>query len=172
MVDSRGAATALVGVGLDEIVERCRLLVSRVCRSRLSGLPSADVEDAVQETFLQLAQAKNQKIKNLEAWLITVAMRVCARTLRQRYRAPTVPLSEAVAVPAAEAAVERVDEQLWLAKVASLLPTTDAKLLHMLYLQDMTYDEVAKYFDTTNGNARVLAYRARQHARGVIYNLR
>jgi DNA-directed RNA polymerase specialized sigma24 family protein len=64
-----------------------------------------------------------------------------------------------------------VDERVWLAKFAGLLPTADATLLHMLYLQDKTYGEVAQYLGISNGNARVLAYRARQHARGVIEGL-
>ena len=157
---------------LEQIIDQCTPLVTRLCRSRLSGLPAADIEDAVQDTFLQLTQAERRGIANIEAWLTTVALRVCSRALRRRYRTPPpLSLSETLPSPDAASAIDRVDEQVWLAKYATLLPTTDVKVLHMLYLQDKTYSDVAKYFGISNGNARVLAYRARQHARGVIEGL-
>ncbi len=157
---------------LAQIIDQCTPLVTRLCRSRLSGLPAADIEDAVQDTFLQLTQAESQGIVNVEAWLTTVALRVCSRVLRRRYRTPPqLSLSETLPSPDAESAIDRVDERVWLAKFAGLLPTADATLLHMLYLQDKTYGEVAQYLGISNGNARVLAYRARQHARGVIEGL-
>jgi len=171
MFSSPGASAGPDGAGFDQAVERWRSVVTRICRKRLSGLPAADIEDAVQDTFVQLAEADGPPIRNVEAWLTTVAGRVCARVLRRRYRAPSVPLSDALPSDATEVAFHHVDETLWLAKFAALLPTTDAQILHMLYVQDMTYGDIARYFATTSGNARVLAYRARQHARGVIHHL-
>jgi RNA polymerase sigma factor (sigma-70 family) len=170
MSDRPGALTP-VDDAIAETIERCRPLVTRVCRSRLSGLPTADIEDAVQDTFLQLIAADRSRIVNVDAWLITVALRSCAHTLRARYRSREVPLSEAPTPESLADAIDHADEQLWLAKVATLMPTTDMKLLHMLYIQDLPYDEVAKYFSISNGHARVLAYRARQHACVVIDSL-
>ncbi len=167
----RPGASGPVEVGLAQTIERCHPLVFRVCRSRLSGLPAADIEDAIQETFLQLTAADRSHILNVEAWLIAVALRVCARTLRDRYRSPQVPLSETPIVTSEADALDRADEQLWLARLGPLLPTTDMKLLHMLYVQDMPYEEVARYFNFTRGHARVLAYRARQHARTAMEGL-
>lgn len=157
---------AMVNAALEQTISRCHPLVTRVCRSRLSGLPMADIEDAIQETFLQLVAADYTTIKNVDAWLIAVALRVCSRTLRNRYRRPEVQLADAPITSSADA-IELADEQLWLAKVATLLPTSDVKLLHLLYVQDLTYREVASYFHVSNGHARVLAYRARQRARSV-----
>jgi RNA polymerase sigma factor (sigma-70 family) len=156
---------------LDTVIRRCTPLVARICGSRLSGLPAADIEDAIQETFARLAEAKWTDIVNIEAWLIIVAVRVCAQTLRQRYRRQEVPLADPAVVYRVSDALDNVDERVWLATVGSLLPTTDVKLLHMLYVQDLSTKEVANYFRISNGNARVLAYRARQHARLVIEEL-
>jgi RNA polymerase sigma factor (sigma-70 family) len=170
MRDQPGASSQ-VDLGLDQIFTTCRPLVARVCRSRLSGLPAADIEDAIQETFLQLTAADRTRIVNIEAWLITVSLRVSAHVLRQRYRRPEVPLAD---IPPSDSVAEAIDhttEQMWLARVASLMPKADMRILHMLYVQDLPYGEVAKYFHVSNEHARVLAYRARQHARAVIDGL-
>lgn len=153
---------------IDQVVAHCTPLVARICRSRLRGLPAADIEDAVQETFLQLTQADLERIDNIEAWLVTVALRVCARTLRDRYRTRELLTSQRPTLGAEVHAFQSVDERLWMAQFASLLPTADRRLLHMLYVQDLSYGDVADYFHISNGHARVLAYRARQHARWLI----
>jgi len=156
---------------LEATIEKCRPLVTRVCHSRLFGLPPADIEDAVQETFVQLIQADRTQILNIEAWLISVALRVCAHTLRRRYRAPELALTEASRIQAPGEPFSSVDEQVWLAQVTALMPTTDVRLLHMLYIQDLPYGEVARYLKVSNSHARVLAYRARQRALHVIEGL-
>lgn len=167
-------------IDFDQVVEHCRPLVSRICHARLNGLPVADIEDAIQETFLQLAAAKRRdEIANIEAWLTTVATRVCAHALRAKYRSREFPSDLATNNDVADVttndpladAISNADERLWLARVAPLLPTTDLKLLHALYVQDLPYDEVARYLQVSNGNARVMAYRARQNARGVMDGL-
>jgi RNA polymerase sigma factor (sigma-70 family) len=163
-----GEGSAALPDGLDDIVDSCTPLVTRICRSRLRGLPLADIEDAIQETFLQLAQANRDRIDNIEAWLIAVALRVCARTLRNRYRNREVLASQLPGLGAEGHAFQSADERLWMAQFASLLPSVDRRLLHMLYVQDLSYGDVANYFHITNGHARVLAYRARQHARWLI----
>jgi len=158
-------------IGFEEIYERCRPLVERICKSRLSGLPRADIEDAIQETFVQLAAADRSRIVNVDAWLITVATRVCAHTLRERYRSREVSQPDPALPSSLDEVSAEADERLWLAKVAALLPTVDRQLLHLLYVQDLPYGEIAEYFDISNGHARLLAYRARQHARGIIHDL-
>src|SRR5580700_9106704 len=123
MADRLGDVASL-DVGLAQTIERCLPLVVRVCRSRLRGLPSADIEDAVQETFVQLTAADRSRILNVDAWLIRVALRSCARTLRSRYQCREVPLADAPLVDSVANAIDRADERLWLAKVATFLPTT------------------------------------------------
>lgn len=156
---------------LDEVIAHCQPLVVRICRSRLSGRPLADIEDAIQDALIALSQAPLDKIRNVEAWTTRVAYRVCAHSLRQRYRSPFAALLEEAAVDTSYSPTERIDEQVFIAKVASLLPTTDLTLLHLLYIEDRTYAEVADYLHVSNANARVLAHRARLHAHDVISQL-
>lgn len=157
---------------LVQISIRCQPLVARICHSRLSGLPAADIEDAVQETFLQLAQANYSEIVNVEAWLTFVALRMCAHTLRARYRSREISfLDSQQTVGSFDRAIEHTDEHLLLAKVTALLSTDDANLLHMLYIEDLPYGQIAQSLGVSSGHARVLAYRARQRARVVIEGL-
>jgi RNA polymerase sigma factor (sigma-70 family) len=169
-------APAQVELDTQLLAERYWPLVARICRSRLRGLRNTDIEDAIQETFLRLAEADRSCIANLEAWLTTVAVRTCSRALRSRYKERAVEAACTAAVatrrdPLADA-VHDADERLWLAKVAPLIPTADLQLLHLLYVQDKSHGDVARYFNVSNGDARVRAYRARQHARQIIDGMR
>ena len=125
----------------------------------------ADIEDAVQETFTRLIEADRARIANVEAWLIGVASNVCAQILRLKYRRSGQAPPNPATLADVDDALDNLEERVWLAKVGSLLPSADVKLLHMLYVQDLPTGEVARYFGISSGTARVRAYRARQHAR-------
>ncbi len=81
------------------LVQRHAGLVLGVCRR---ALPNAvDAEDAMQATFLVLAQAAHRirRPSSLASWLYGVACRTCQRHRRQQARHQAVALMESVAVP-------------------------------------------------------------------------
>src|SRR5271170_204377 len=57
-----------------QLVTQYQSLVFATCRRQLRN--PADIEDAVQETFLRLAQKASQLHTNLGAWLNTCAVNV------------------------------------------------------------------------------------------------
>ena len=65
-----------------EVVTQYQSLVFATCRRQLRN--PADVEDAVQETFLRLAQKASQLHTNLGAWLHTCAVNVSIDINRRR----------------------------------------------------------------------------------------
>lgn len=151
---------------LADVIQRCTPMVSGICHSRLRGRPFADIEEAIQETFTRLVETDVSSIVNIEAWLIRVALNVCAQTLRHKYRRPEeltadVPPSFSVSDGGMFTDAE---ERVFLATIGTLLPTTDVKLMHLLYVQDLPYGEVAKALGISNEAARARALRARQRA--------
>src|SRR5690606_14744328 len=78
-----------------QLVERYQSLVFATCRRRLHT--TADLDDAVQETFLRLATKSAEIRANLGAWLHTCAVNVA--TDLNRRRATTHRHERAVARP-------------------------------------------------------------------------
>src|SRR5262245_48928061 len=64
----------------------------RAVAYRLLGSVS-EADDAVQETWLRLARAETDDVRNLRGWLTTVLARVCVDMLRARMARREVPLA-------------------------------------------------------------------------------
>lgn len=139
-------------------------LVQRVCTARL---PLADVDDAVQDTFLQFLAADRRSIRNVDAWLVAVAVRVCNRIHRRRYRAGEVPFGSAHDVTE-DLGLDDVLDSEWFEQLCQSLPERDRSVLHSLYVHPRARSDVAADLDVTTNHLRVIAYRARQRALAVI----
>ncbi|MFZ1165461.1 sigma-70 family RNA polymerase sigma factor [Mycobacterium sp.] len=124
-----------------------------------------DAEDAVQSTWIKASTADTDGLRNPAAWLTTVLTRVCLDQLRMRNRRREEPLL-AHAIPAETLAADehylrRENVSRALMVVLELLTPSQrvAYVLHDLF--DIPFDEVAKTLDTTPGNAKKHASRAR-----------
>ena len=124
-----------------------------------------DAEDAVQSTWIKASTADTDGLRSPAAWLTTVLTRVCLDQLRMRNRRREEPLL-ADAIPAETLAADeqylrRENVSRALMVVLELLTPSQrvAYVLHDLF--DIPFDEVAKTLDTTPGNAKKHASRAR-----------
>ncbi len=141
-------------------------MVRRVCRAHLRR--HADVEDAVQETFIQFLEADRRRIQNVEAWLVRVASRVCARSHRWRYGHPEVELAEGMRTAKDDGALEDVLDAVWFRKMASHLSQLDGEALTLLYLHDLPRSTIAERLGISMDHLRVVAFRARRRAHRII----
>jgi RNA polymerase sigma factor (sigma-70 family) len=134
----------------DEIVRRYRGVVFAKVRS--FGMQDADAHDAVQMTWLRLAENchRIQLPEHLGGWLATTACRECLRILRyQAQHAPTLQDTavERVADPSVgpeQRAVEAdTAQQLW-SLVATLPPRRQILIRELFGNNTRPYDEVAR----------------------------
>jgi RNA polymerase sigma-70 factor, ECF subfamily len=154
--------------------DRCRTiihdqweLVVTICRRHLSGRPDAEVEDAVQETFARLLDTDVTRIREPAAWLIVVATRVCARSLRQSYRLPTVPLAS----PTISDGIDPEDlvlQQRSFGELLAVLSVVEQEVLILRYSHRLAYDQIATRLGLTPSNARQVAHRARERLRDAL----
>jgi RNA polymerase sigma factor (sigma-70 family) len=134
----------------DEIMRRYSGVVWAKIRS--FGLQEADALDALQTTWLRLAENCHQIQfpEQLAGWLATTASRECLRILR--YHALHTPTSHEVAAPR-EADPSMSPEQhaidtdtaarLW--RLVATLPTRRQRLIRELFLNDpRPYTEIAR----------------------------
>ncbi|MET9488431.1 RNA polymerase sigma factor SigJ [Nocardia sp. NPDC006630] len=140
---------------------------------RLTG-SVADAEDAVQESWLRLAVARQYEIEDLRAWLTTVVSRICldrlrsATARREQYVGQwlpepivTSPLPSSMPDPLA-AVVRKQDARFAALVVMDVLtpPQRVAFVLHDGFA--VPFDEIAELLGVSTEAARALATRARK----------
>lgn len=129
----------------------------------------ADAEDVVQETWLRWSGVERSEVRDVRAFLVTVATRLALNRLRQQksrreaYVGPWLP--EPVSSDAGpEQTAEMADEvsMAMLVVLESLTPLERAAfVLHEVF--DLPFAEIATTLDRSEAAVRQLAHRARSH---------
>ncbi|MBA2400200.1 MAG: sigma-70 family RNA polymerase sigma factor [Bradyrhizobium sp.] len=132
---------------------------------------TAEVDDAVQETWLRLSRTDTGAVENLGGWLTTVVARVCLDMLRSRKSRREEPLGPDVPEPIAGDEHER-DADMADSVGAALLVVLEtlapaerlAFVLHDMFA--VPFEEIAPIVGRTPAAARQLASRARRRVQG------
>jgi RNA polymerase sigma factor (sigma-70 family) len=132
---------------------------------------TAEVDDAVQETWLRLSRTDTSAVENLGGWLTTVVARVCLDMLRSRKSRREDPFGPDVPEPVASDEHER-DTDMADSVGAALLVVLEtlapaerlAFVLHDMFA--VPFEEIAPIVDRTPAAARQLASRARRRVQG------
>ncbi|WP_321930380.1 RNA polymerase sigma-70 factor [Paraburkholderia guartelaensis] len=133
----------------------------------------AEAEDVVQDVWLRWHGAPREAIEDVEAWLVTVATRLCidrlraAKLQREQYSGLWLPepeLTDPSATP--EAVRERADDVsvAFLMLLERLTPEARAAFL-LREVFDADYDEVAAAIGKTEAACRQLVSRAKAQLR-------
>jgi len=133
----------------EEIVHRYRGVV--ISKVRSFGLQDADALDAIQMTWLRLAENchRIQRPEQLAGWLATTASRECLRILRQQSQHTPAPYAtvERVADPSVgpeQHAIDTETAQLLWSLVATLSPRRQILLRELFFDSPRPYAEVAR----------------------------
>lgn len=124
----------------EEIIHRYSTLVSTTVRS--FRLQEADTLDAIQTTWLRLAQNARRihHPDRLGGWLTTTARRECLRILRHNRRTPTLSTTvhEAFTDPTTgpEQSAINTDTMRWLWEYVDELPPRRRAILQALFTDD------------------------------------
>jgi RNA polymerase sigma factor (sigma-70 family) len=132
---------------------------------------TAEVDDAVQETWLRLSRSDTSTVENLGGWLTTVVARVCLDMLRQRKSRREEPIGPHVPEPIASDEHGR-DAEMADSVGAALLVVLEtlapaerlAFVLHDMFA--VPFEEIAPIVGRTPAAARQLASRARRRVQG------
>lgn len=120
----------IVAVIYDRYAQGMFSVLTAICRTQ------ADAEDALQETFLKLAQGRINKAADLRAYLYTVARHEAYNLLRRKKReCPMHILPERIADPA----TGTVEWQ----ELLHTLPVEQREVIAMKVYEEMTFDEIA-----------------------------
>jgi len=132
---------------------------------------TAEVDDAVQETWLRLGRTDTAALDNLGGWLTTVIARICLDMLRARKSRREEPIGPHVPEPIADNPSERETEMAdsvgaaLLVVLETLAPAERlAFVLHDMFA--VPFEEIAPIVGRTPAAARQLASRARRRVQG------
>jgi RNA polymerase sigma-70 factor (ECF subfamily) len=160
-----------------DVIRKFEPAVRRYCRSRCSSPEDAD--DAVQDTFLRYLRRSEARIRNHEAWLIRAASRACADIARRQARddkhrltghwKSSLERDEELVFSHPTADPERITvEQLTVSALLRQLTPRERTVVTHLYLLGASVDQVATYLGVSPAHLRVIALRARRHARALL----
>lgn len=129
-----------------------------------TALPTADVEDALQETFLAVwrGAVRYQPLGTPRAWMWVIARNQAALLLRRR--GPALAALEEVphsCLDPAETAMIRAD-------IATALSGPGGEVLRLMYIQDRTVAEVATLLGIPAGTVKSRAHRVRRLLRATL----
>ena len=129
-----------------------------------AALPAADVEDALQETFLAVwrGAASYRPRGTPRAWMWVIARNQAALLLRRR--GPALAALEEVphgGLDPAETAMIRAD-------IATALSGPGGEVLRLMYVQDRPVAEVATMLGIPAGTVKSRAHRARRLLRATL----
>jgi RNA polymerase sigma-70 factor (ECF subfamily) len=129
-----------------------------------AALPAADVEDALQETFLAIwhGAVSYRPRGTPQAWMWVIARNQAALLLRRR--GPALAALEEMphgGLDPAETAMIRAD-------IATALSGPDGEVLRLMYVQDRPVAEVATLLDIPAGTVKSRAHRARRLLRATL----
>lgn len=136
---------------------------------------TAEAEDAVQDTWLRVTNAKAADIENIQGWFTTITARICLNMLRsrntRREEAFDGELPDPVisAIPGSrpeEEAVMADSVSLALLVVLDTLSPSERLSFVMHDIFDVPFDEIAPMLERTPAAARQLASRARRRIKG------
>lgn len=130
---------------------------------------TADVDDAVQETWLRMARSDMRTVRDVRAWSTTTLARICLDTLRTRHARREVSVDAHVPDPVVEPALgpeqdAELTESVGLALLVVLDTLTPAERLSFV-LHDVfavPFDEIGELMQRSPAAAKQLASRARR----------
>jgi RNA polymerase sigma-70 factor (ECF subfamily) len=131
-----------------------------------------DAADCFQETFVSALEfSRRQRVRNFPALLSRLATARAIDRLRQRSRQPLANIEDAdwVAISSANPGPVQQAQQHELAarlrKTLAQLPSQEAQVFCLRYLNNMSYRQIAKELDIKTSAAGVLLHRARAKLR-------
>ena len=132
------------------------------------GVPSADLEDLLQEVFL-VAHRKRERYApdaRLTTWLFAIALRVAKRHRRRPWFSRERPLASIAAEPGhaltPERALEHNQRQAELARALATLRPERCAVFVMFELEDVALRDIAVLMDTPLGTVCSRLHAARK----------
>lgn len=128
-------------------------------------------EDAAQEIFLRIwkSLSRYRGESALGTWIYSIARNACLTAIARRAARPTVPLKEA-GHPAATAAAE--EPRADVIGLVAQLPEKHRQVVMLYYMEDKSYEEVARILELPLGTVKTYLHRGRKQLATMIREMK
>lgn len=126
-----------------------------------------DAEDLTSQVFLKAVRGleTERDEASIRSWLFQLARTTIADYWRQYYRGPTMPLTLVPPdAPVTEFVQDEARAPLLVNKLLAELPENYRRVLQLRFLEGLSIKETAAEMGTSEGNVKVLQYRALRRA--------
>lgn len=131
----------------------------------------ADAADIVQDAYFRLWKERHrlQKIRNAEAYAITLTRNLCFDVMRQRQRHPEDVLYDNTEIPYPSSEPINEEEHLEqikrVKKLIDSLPKRQREIIMLRDIQQLSFDEIVSRTHLSPTNIRATLSKARQRIR-------
>lgn len=132
---------------------------------------SEDAEEATQDAFVKVYRSldKYSGESKFSTWLYAIARNTCLSKRRSIKPEHTIDTEiEAQAIDKASDAIEYKSRRSLLDNAIKGLPTDDAIVISLFYLQEQTIEEISSITDLSISNVKVKLYRARKRLKDIL----
>jgi RNA polymerase sigma-70 factor, ECF subfamily len=114
-------------------------------------------EDAAQESFLRIWKSidRFRGDSSLSTWIFSITRNVCLTAISKRR--PSLPIEDVD-----RATPEAPDRQRDIVRLVRELPENYRQVVMLFYMEERSYDEVARMLDLPVGTVKTHLHRARQ----------
>ncbi len=144
----------------EAVILRNSNMVYKLAFSQMKNKDYAD--DVYQDVFCRYIKKKQvfESEEHERAWFIRVTLNCCKTALKSFWRTKTTEFDENTEFPE----TEKED----LSQALMQLPKRYNAVLHLFYYEDLSVDEIAKIFNLSSSNVRMLLTRARRALKEIL----
>jgi RNA polymerase sigma-70 factor (ECF subfamily) len=160
-MEADGNIVALLGRGrraeaFEVLLAAYQDKVFRLCYSMLGD--RAQAEDAAQESFLRIwkSMERYRGEAALGTWIFSITRNVCLTAISKRGARVSAPIEEAE-----RGIAEAPDRQRDILRVVAQLPDHYRRVVMLFYMEERSYEEVARMLDLPVGTVKTHLHRAR-----------
>lgn len=153
---------AELGASEEVLFRQWYLSLYALCYAKLSC--ATDAEDAVQETFLRLWRQHlgPGELKDVGAWLRSVASNVCIDIIRRRKVRRYAPLDADSHVSNGSSEVDEKDQRDFIHSIINTLPESTREVVLLHYYTGLSYDQMATWLSVSRSTVKARLRSARQ----------
>ena len=125
----------------------------------------AQAEDAAQESFLRIWKSMDRYRgeSNVGTWIFSIARNVCLTAISKRAARRSAPIEDAE-----RGGPDPPDRQHDILRLVAELPENYRQVVMLFYMEDQSYDEVARLLDLPVGTVKTHLHRARQQLASMV----
>lgn len=152
----------------DELYHQYKAMVFQLCTGFMKGDREL-ADDLVQEIFINIWNAlpSYREEASHKTWIYRIAVNTCLQYIRKQKNRQNIPIESILVTPHTSEEINKGDQFKILHNAIAQLDDVD-RLIIMMVLEELEYDEISKVVGISEGNLRVKIHRIKQRLKKIM----